>query len=94
MLCHIHTLYFGEPVGLVVVLWCTQSCVEKYQNQHQPIKRHRFYRFSAGSPNATVPSAPRATDDKHEHTKHTQTNMYAQRNTQLLSIALIKDKGC
>lgn len=65
----IHTLHFGEPVWLIVVLRCTQSCVEKHQNQHQPVECHRFYCFSAGSPNAAVPPPQCATENEHKYTK-------------------------
>lgn len=53
-----HTLYFSQPVWLVVVLRRDSKSVEEHQDDDEPIKGHRFHSCATLPAAETVPSTP------------------------------------
>ena len=61
---HTRTLYFSEPIRLVVVLRGDGQRVEEHQDDDQPIEGHRLHRRPALPAAKTVPPPPLATAEK------------------------------
>lgn len=56
------TLYFGQPVWLVVVLRSDGESIEEHQDDDEPVKCHRFHSCTTFPAAETVPPSPLTTN--------------------------------